>query len=111
MNRIELSAYDKEDLLKILEYAKGKFEEDRKNKVKTKYDKWDDSTWWEIRIDQLRMVINGYVSTPSIQSSLTSDIPSNLKEKQQWRYKQSLESDLDDLIDYFDKKKGEDSLY
>lgn len=111
MNRIELSAYDKEDLLKILEYAKGKFEEDRKNKVKTKYDKWDDSTWWEIRIDQLRMVINGYVSTPSIQSSITSDIPSNLKEKQQWRYKQSLESDLDDLIDYFDKKKGEDSLY
>lgn len=103
MERIELNSYDKEDLLKLLDYA-----EEQKKKHK------DDMTkWWLLRINHLKHVIHGFTNTPSyIQSSYqTIEKGMNEKDRQKWRYRKSLENDLVDFIDYIDEKKGEDSLF
>lgn len=99
METIELNSYDKEDLLKILDYA-----EEQKKKHKD-----DMSNWWLVRINHLRHVIHGLVYTPGIQSSYqTIDTELRPIEKQQRRYRESIENDLVDFIDYMDEKKGEE---
>lgn len=107
MNRIEISPNDKKDLLELLDYAQKKKKED--DERKDKRDHWHDSEYWRIRIDQLKMIVNGYVTQPHIQSSMrTMQTPLSQKEKAHLRYQQSIESELDDLMDYFEKKRGEE---
>lgn len=102
MERVELSPNDKKDLLELLDYAKMKKKDEG---TKNKRDKWNDANYWEIRIEQLKMVLNGYVTTPGIQSSLYTVI------KRKGIPKESIDNDLADFIDYLNEKKGEDSLY
>lgn len=107
MERIEISPLDKKDLLELLDYAKEKKREDFESADKR--EKWDDTKWWEIRIQQLKMVLNGYDYTSTVQSSYqTIDREMNKKDKDRYRYKQRLENELVDFIDYMDEKKGEE---
>ena len=74
MERIELSPLDKKDLLEILEFAK-LYKESTRPAKKTGYSgyKWDDTEWWNMRIEQLKQIINGRnVSDSLVGSSLLS---------------------------------------
>lgn len=57
MERIELSPLDKKDLLELLDYIKDVKKLNRP--VLKGSNKWDDTKFWEIRIEQLKQVING----------------------------------------------------
>lgn len=83
MNRIELDAYEKRDLIKYLEYAKSHFYMEKPDK------KWDDRYYNINRIDHLIDCINGKVKRDSIYSSSYETIERvpTPKEKQEIRYK------------------------
>ena len=108
MDRIEISPNDKKDLLELLDYAKIKKQEDDNHKDKR--DHWVDSNYWKIRIEQLKMIIKGYVPTPHIQSSMQT-FDKHLNKKEMRRLREDMQSEIIDLMDYFEEKKGEDSLY
>ena len=108
MEKIELNSYDKKDLLELLDYA---CEKKLKEKVPKKVlEKWDEKNYWKMRIEHLKRIINGYTNSGSyIQSSYqTIDTELRPREKQQRRYRESIENDLVDFIDYMDEKKGEE---
>lgn len=109
MEKIELNPLDKKDLLELLEYAKKKHNEEEPSGK----GHWNDAAWWETRIEQLKMVLNGYVSNSSyIQSSYTTiDKQMSAKEKRKWKYRQSVSNDLNDLMDYFEEKKDSEELF
>lgn len=67
MERIELSPLDKKDLLELLDYV---LEVKRANRpvLKGSY-KWDDTNYWELRISQLKQVLNGKNVNDSITKS------------------------------------------
>lgn len=67
MERIELSPYDKKDLLQLIEIC-------RNNKKIFKYDRVDYRKWWEIRLDQLERVIKGYNNESGIFKSSLSGL-------------------------------------
>lgn len=69
MVEIKLSPLDQKDLLELLEYAlKKKLEE----KPITGRHKWDDSGWYKLRIEQLRLLVEGKKVYDTIyQSSLS----------------------------------------
>ena len=104
METVELEPLDKKDLLELLDYAKRKKKEDSENADKR--EKWDDSTWWEIRIGQLKQLINGKsVRDSYIQSSFETieyeinDIDKgkiNYQRKKLRKAKQELEEILND---------------
>lgn len=99
MEIIELNPLDKKDLLQLLDYAKT--QKIIHKPIKNGTTKWDDTNYWCMRIDQLKMIINGYVPRGSvIQSSYeTIDYDMNKQEKNKLRYKKSLESDIYDVFD------------
>lgn len=110
MDRIEISPNDKQDLLELLEYAKLKHNQEKST---DKRDHWNDAGWWNIRIEQLKMIIKGYVPhTSYIQSSYTTiDKELTQSEKAKIRYRDSLSNDIMDLMDYFDTKKDSKDLF
>lgn len=63
METIELSPNDKGDLLRLIEICES-------NPKIFKYDGVDFSKWWDIRLEQLRRVINGYKDSSVYRSSL-----------------------------------------
>ena len=96
---INISPFDKKDLLELLDYAKEKKQQEiekRHSQVK-----WSDTKYWCMRIDQLKKIINGYSTEGSvIQSSFeTIDYEPNQKQKDKKKYKKSLESDIEDVFD------------
>ena len=99
MERIELNPLDKKDLLELLEYAKKQKELNRPEQKDRHY--WDDTNWWLLKIEQLKMIINGEsVSGSYIQSSYqTLNTEMSQEEKAKWRYKQGIESEIFDLFD------------
>ena len=97
METIELSPLDKKDLLELLDYASKKKQEEKPFVKGTQH--WDDRKYWKLRICQLEALIKGYRTMPGVQSSFeTIDYSMNEKEKQQLRYRNSLESDLEEML-------------
>lgn len=90
MNKIELDAYEKRDLIKYLEYAKSHFYLEKPE------NKWDDRYYNINRIDHLIDCINGKVKRGGIYSSSFETIertPSQ-KEKQEIAYKRKSQKQL-----------------
>lgn len=83
MNRIELDAYEKRDIIKYLEYAKSHFY------LEKPQNKWDDRYYNINRIDHLIDCINGKVKRDSIYGSSYETIERipTPKEKQEIAYK------------------------
>lgn len=90
MEVVYLEPLDKKDLLEILDYAL-----EKKHNETTKYHtqaKWSDVKWWDIRIEQLKKLINGYDPHNTIIRSSYGAI-------QQGAKKNKLESDIEDVFD------------
>ena len=69
MIRIEISPLDQKDLLEILDFAATWYELTRGGK--NKRDKWDNTNWYLMRIEQLQEIIKGRIVQDSlIKSSL-----------------------------------------
>lgn len=104
MERVELSPFDKKDLLELLDYADKKKELERPDNTKMQH--WDDYGFWHLRIEQLKMILNGkQVNESYIKSSYeTIDQEMNQIDKQKYRYKKSLESEI---FNVFNDKKEE----
>lgn len=67
MIRIEISPYEQKDILEMLDYAK---EQKLSNKpILRGSHKWDDSGYWELRIEYLKKVVLGKGNKPSIYKS------------------------------------------
>lgn len=85
METIELSPNDKGDLLRLIEICES-------NPKIFKYDGVDFSKWWDIRLEQLRRVINGYKENNIYRSSLrTIDMENTHEEKMHQRYQKRKE--------------------
>lgn len=82
MEKIELSPFDKEDLLKLIEIC-------RNNKRIFKYDGFDYRKWWELRLDQLESIIKGYNNDSGVfRSSLSGlDMTPPTEEQVRQNYK------------------------
>lgn len=107
MDKIELNPLDKKDLLEVLDYAINQKEINRPVRVtKRGKTKWDDTTYWIMRIKQLKKVINGYSTEGSyIQSSMTTiDFEPKQKEKEKMRYRNNLERDISNVFDSKNEK-------
>ena len=72
MDKLYFSPLDKKDLLELLEYARLYKEMNRPvKKPGRKLSVWDDYTWWCMRIDQLKAIINGRnMDDPLFRSSM-----------------------------------------
>lgn len=83
MNRIEIDAYEKKDLIKYLEYAKSHY------MLEKPTNKWDDRFYNVNRIDHLIDCINGVVKRGGIYASSYETIERvpTTKEKQEIEYK------------------------
>lgn len=83
MNRIELDAYEKKDLIFYLEYAKSKYCFEKPE------NKWDSRYYNINRIEHLIDCINGKVKRDSIYGSSYETIEKNptAQEKQEMRYR------------------------
>lgn len=90
MNRIELDAYEKRDLINYLEYAKSHYYLEKPDK------KWDDRYYNINRIDHLIDCINGKVKRDSIYGSSYETIEKipTPKEKQEMRYKREYQQKI-----------------
>lgn len=103
MDTINLEPNDKKDLLELLDYALEKKLETEPELKGTQ--RWDDRPYWKLRIYQLKKLVNGYQTGSSyIQSSLSSEEPTE-RQKAKMRYKESLVSDIDDLLNYKEEHK------
>lgn len=82
MTSIELSPFDKDDLIKYLEYAK---EQKLKNRPELKGNqKWDDTNYDVMRINYLLDITKGRVRTGGVV--MESALPTQgVKEKEQYR--------------------------
>lgn len=91
MNRIELDAYEKKDLINYLEYAKSHYYMEKPEK-----NKWDDRYYNINRIDHLIDCINGKVQRGGIYSSSfeTIEREPTVKEKQEIAYKRKYNKNL-----------------
>lgn len=83
MVRIEISPFDQKDILEMLEYAKMQKKINRPVLKGTQ--KWDDTEYWVMRIDQLKEVVMG-------------------KKVQETIYRSSLPTLGGDIIDVFDNQ-------
>ena len=113
MNRIELDAYEKKDLLEYLNYAKSQYMLEPK---KPNY--WSDATYNVERIDHLIDCINGTVKRGGIYSSSFETIERELttREKQERRNKQTYQKQINKrraeaLKEKKKKKKKERDLF
>lgn len=99
MGTIELSPLDRKDLFELLEYAK-KYKK-IKRPPKNNLEKWDDTEWWLMRIEQLEMLLNGKnVQDSYIQSSYrTIEQDMSYSDKNKMRYRKSLEEDIFGIFD------------
>ena len=90
MNRIELDAYEKRDLINYLEYAKSHFYMEKPDH------KWDDRYYNINRIDHLIDCINGKIKRDSIYGSSYETIERvpTQKEKQEIRYKREYQQKI-----------------
>lgn len=89
MEVVYLEPLDKKDLLEILDYAL-----EKKHNETTKYHtqaKWSDVKWWDIRIKQLKKLINGYDPHNTVFRSSYGTI-------QQGAKKNNIESDIEDVF-------------
>ena len=88
MIRIELSPNDKKDLLKLIDIC-------LKHKEIFVYDRTNWVKWWEIRLEQLIQVINGYQYSSYVSSSMeTMERDKDQKEKLHQYYLDHLEGDI-----------------
>lgn len=80
MTEINLSPNDQKDILELLDYALEKKQEEKIGT--TNATKWDDRKYWQLRVPQLKALINGYKGYSSIyqssMGSLTKDIERGL---------------------------------
>ena len=113
MNRIEVDANEKKDLLEYLNYAKSQYMLEPK---KPNY--WSDATYNVERIDHLIDCINGTVKRGGIYSSSFETIERELttKEKQERRNKQTYQKQINKrraeaLKELEEKKKKERDLF
>ncbi len=113
MNRIELDAYEKKDLLEYLNYAKSQYMLEPK---RPNY--WSDATYNVERIDHLIDCINGTVKRGGIYSSSFETIERELttREKQERRNKQTYQKQIskrraEALKELEEKKKKERDLF
>ena len=99
METIELSPLDRKDLFELLEYAKK--QKSIKRPPKNNLEKWDDTGWWLMRIEQLEMILKGKnVQDSYIQSSYrTIEQDMSYSDKNKMRYRKSLEEDIFDIFD------------
>ena len=79
MIKLEINPLDQKDIIELLDYAK---EQKNLNKPVLKgSQRWDDTKYWEIRISQLKAIINGKNIRNGIYSSSlnTFDTPDKTK--------------------------------
>ena len=95
MEKIELNPLDKKDLLELLDYAR--MQKKIKKPPRNSVERWDDSEWWIMRIDQLKQVIKGKnVQNSYIQSSYrTIDVQPDESDKNKYKYRKKLESEIE----------------
>ena len=104
MDRINLNPLDKKDLLELLEYARQKKLEDDINS--TRKDHFRMGKYWDMRIEQLKDIVNGSIVDIGIQSTMrTMQNPLTKKEKAHFKYMKNVERDIIDLMDYIESKK------
>lgn len=64
---IELSPFDKKDILELLDYA-SKMKQEHRPELKGT-NKWDDTDYWVMRIEQLKQIVNGRNTNRSLYGS------------------------------------------
>lgn len=103
MTRIELSPYDRDDLIKYLQYAKEKKIENKK--IPTRNDRWDDSKYDCMRIDYLIRMIEGKIYTQGFYTSSAPEVSEEDKrvyahclDVQKKKKNESIDDDLYDVI-------------
>lgn len=71
MIRLEINPFDQKDILEMLDYAKMQKKINRPVLKGTQ--KWDDTNYWIMRIDQLKLLIMGKrIQDSLIKSSMTT---------------------------------------
>ena len=95
MTRIELSPFDEKDILELLDYAKEMKEEHRPGNQR--HDKWDDTDYWVMRIEQLKMIIKGRnVNNSLYGSSLPEGEPNEFEKRKE--YYRKVEKKQNDIL-------------
>lgn len=95
---INISPYDQKDLLELLDYASEMKKEQRptENKKTGRGSIWDDTNYWVMRIEQLKLLIKGR----NISNSLYG---STLPEAEPGEY--------DKLKEYYQRKKRKNDIF
>lgn len=100
MIRIEMNPNDQKDILDMLEYASQMKEQ---NKPEQKTNKWDDSKYWIMRIEQLKEVVKGRNTSDSLYvSSLPTPMPTKEEKSRQKYQRKKLENDIFNGKDWYE---------
>ena len=91
---IDLSPFDKKDLLELLDYASEMKQEHRP--VLKGPNKWDDTDYWVMRIEQLKQLINGRNIRNSLYGSTLPEAEPLAEEKAR---------------EYYQRKKREHDIF
>lgn len=92
---IDLSPFDKKDLLELLDYASAMKEEHRPPKRTGRGSTWDDTDYWVMRIEQLKQLINGRNVRNSLYgSSLPEAEPSAEEKTREYYQRKKRENDI-----------------
>ena len=97
---INISPFDQKDLLELLDLASDIKEQNRPEK---KSNKWDDTDYWLMRIEQLKQLIKGRNVAPSLYRSTLPEAEPLQEEKNRQRYqKRKLENDIFNGKDWYE---------
>lgn len=103
MVEIELSPFDKKDLLEMLDYASEMKQEHRPPKKVGRGSVWDDTDYWVMRIEQLKQLINGKKVGRSLYGSTLPDAEPHQEEKnKQYYQKRKRENDVFNGKDWYE---------
>lgn len=95
---INISPFDQKDLIELLDYASAMKEEQRPQKRKGRGSTWDDTDYWVMRIEQLKMLLKGRnVSNSLYGSSLPEGEPNEFDKRKE--YYRKVEKKQNDILD------------
>lgn len=101
MIRIEMNPNDQKDILDMLKYA-SEMKEQNKPLLKGS-NKWDDSKYWIMRIEQLKEIVNGRNDSYSLYtSSLPTPMPTKEEKSKQKYQRMKLENDIFNGKDWYE---------
>ena len=100
---INISPFDQKDILELLDYAKEMKEEHRPPKKVGRGSVWDDTDYWVMRIEQLKMLLKGRnVSNSLYGSSLPVAEPNEFDRKKEYYQKRKRENDIFNGKDWYE---------